>query len=166
MWYWEMQIHSSFCCIGKPQVDKKSSLHQLLLLIYKASYLICDPPIFFSWSVICATPLAVVVNFKYPYVIVFVCLIWSLTRQLFITLLFPCGNMHHMLYFCEISEVITCAEFHPTHCNTLAYSSSKGAIRLIDLRQSALCDNHSKLLVITPCTSWCNSYPCSEGNTQ
>jgi serine/threonine-protein phosphatase 2A regulatory subunit B len=30
----------------------------------------------------------------------------------------------------------------------LAYSSSKGTIRLIDLRQSALCDNHSKMLVI------------------
>ncbi|KAM2925100.1 hypothetical protein FF1_042654 [Malus domestica] len=45
----------------------------------------------------------------------------------------------------EISEVITSAEFHPTHCNMLAYSSSKGLIRLIDLRQSALCDTHSKL---------------------
>lgn len=49
--------------------------------------------------------------------------------------------------------MITCAEFHPTHCNTLAYSSSKGTIRLIDLRQSALCDNHAKLLVIPPLTS-------------
>ncbi|KAG8058498.1 hypothetical protein GUJ93_ZPchr0002g25263 [Zizania palustris] len=45
----------------------------------------------------------------------------------------------------DLTEVITCAEFHPTHCNTLAYSSSKGSIRLIDLRQSALCDNHAKL---------------------
>ncbi|KAL6888219.1 hypothetical protein ACP4OV_009245 [Aristida adscensionis] len=45
----------------------------------------------------------------------------------------------------DLTEVITCAEFHPTHCNTLAYSSSEGSIRLIDLRQSALCDNHSKL---------------------
>lgn len=44
-----------------------------------------------------------------------------------------------------LSEVITSAEFHPTHCNTLAYSSSKGSIRLIDLRQSALCDSHAKL---------------------
>ncbi|KAG0456383.1 hypothetical protein HPP92_024171 [Vanilla planifolia] len=42
-------------------------------------------------------------------------------------------------------EVITSAEFHPMQCNTLAYSSSKGSIRLIDLRQSALCDSHSKL---------------------
>ncbi|WOG99168.1 hypothetical protein DCAR_0518516 [Daucus carota subsp. sativus] len=45
----------------------------------------------------------------------------------------------------DLTEVITSADFHPTHCNTLAYSSSKGSIRLIDLRQSALCDNHSKL---------------------
>ncbi|XP_024979539.1 serine/threonine protein phosphatase 2A 55 kDa regulatory subunit B beta isoform-like [Cynara cardunculus var. scolymus] len=45
----------------------------------------------------------------------------------------------------DLTEVITCAEFHPTHCSTLAYSSSKGSIRLIDLRQSALCDKHSKL---------------------
>ncbi|KAL8250099.1 hypothetical protein R6Q59_033792 [Mikania micrantha] len=45
----------------------------------------------------------------------------------------------------DLTEVITSAEFHPTHCNTLAYSSSKGSIRLIDLRQSALCDRHSTL---------------------
>uniref|UniRef100_A0A5B7AC45 Serine/threonine-protein phosphatase 2A 55 kDa regulatory subunit B n=2 Tax=Davidia involucrata TaxID=16924 RepID=A0A5B7AC45_DAVIN len=45
----------------------------------------------------------------------------------------------------DLTEVITSAEFHPSHCNTLAYSSSKGSVRLIDLRQSALCDTHSKL---------------------
>ncbi|XP_044486540.1 serine/threonine protein phosphatase 2A 55 kDa regulatory subunit B beta isoform-like isoform X2 [Mangifera indica] len=45
----------------------------------------------------------------------------------------------------DLTEVITSAEFHPTHCNLLAYSSSKGSIRLIDLRQSALCDSHAKL---------------------
>ncbi|XP_010262209.1 PREDICTED: serine/threonine protein phosphatase 2A 55 kDa regulatory subunit B beta isoform isoform X1 [Nelumbo nucifera] len=45
----------------------------------------------------------------------------------------------------DLTEVITSAEFHPTHCNMLAYSSSKGSIRLIDLRQSALCDTHTKL---------------------
>ncbi|CAK9174507.1 unnamed protein product [Ilex paraguariensis] len=45
----------------------------------------------------------------------------------------------------DLTEVITSAEFHPTHCNMLAYSSSKGSIRLIDLRQSALCDSHCKL---------------------
>uniref|UniRef100_A0A7C8YM68 Serine/threonine-protein phosphatase 2A 55 kDa regulatory subunit B n=1 Tax=Opuntia streptacantha TaxID=393608 RepID=A0A7C8YM68_OPUST len=45
----------------------------------------------------------------------------------------------------DLTEVITSAEFHPHHCNMLAYSSSKGSIRLIDLRQSALCDGHAKL---------------------
>ncbi|XVE70943.1 hypothetical protein DITRI_Ditri10aG0110200 [Diplodiscus trichospermus] len=45
----------------------------------------------------------------------------------------------------DLTEVITSAEFHSTQCNMLAYSSSKGSIRLIDLRQSALCDTHSKL---------------------
>ncbi|EPS65566.1 hypothetical protein M569_09211 [Genlisea aurea] len=44
----------------------------------------------------------------------------------------------------DLTEVITSAEFHPTQCNTLAFSSSKGYIRLIDLRQSALCDSHAK----------------------
>ncbi|KAI4331269.1 hypothetical protein MLD38_029470 [Melastoma candidum] len=45
----------------------------------------------------------------------------------------------------DLTEVITSAEFHPSHCNMLAYSSSKGCIRLIDLRQSALCDSHAKM---------------------
>ncbi|CAI0462145.1 unnamed protein product [Linum tenue] len=49
------------------------------------------------------------------------------------------GNME------DLTEVITSAEFHPNQCNMLAYSSSKGSIRLIDLRQSALCDSHAKL---------------------
>ncbi|KAK9102209.1 hypothetical protein Sjap_019463 [Stephania japonica] len=48
----------------------------------------------------------------------------------------------------DLTEVITSAEFHPSHCNMLAYSSSKGSIRLIDLRQSALCDTHSKLFEV------------------
>nr|XP_043607142.1 serine/threonine protein phosphatase 2A 55 kDa regulatory subunit B beta isoform-like [Erigeron canadensis]XP_043607143.1 serine/threonine protein phosphatase 2A 55 kDa regulatory subunit B beta isoform-like [Erigeron canadensis] len=45
----------------------------------------------------------------------------------------------------DLTEVITSAEFHPSHCNMLAYSSSKGLIKLLDLRQSALCDTHSKV---------------------
>ncbi|KAJ6758346.1 PROTEIN PHOSPHATASE PP2A REGULATORY SUBUNIT B [Salix koriyanagi] len=45
----------------------------------------------------------------------------------------------------DLTEVITSAEFHPTHCHMLAYSSSRGSIRLVDMRQSALCDSHSKL---------------------
>jgi len=45
----------------------------------------------------------------------------------------------------DLSEVITAAEFHPKHCNYLAYSSSKGTIRLTDLRQHSVCDSHAKL---------------------
>uniref|UniRef100_A0A8C1XB90 Serine/threonine-protein phosphatase 2A 55 kDa regulatory subunit B n=1 Tax=Cyprinus carpio TaxID=7962 RepID=A0A8C1XB90_CYPCA len=45
----------------------------------------------------------------------------------------------------ELTEVITAAEFHPHQCNTFVYSSSKGTIRLCDMRASALCDKHSKL---------------------
>ncbi len=52
------------------------------------------------------------------------------------------GNMD------ELTEVITSALFHPSHCNILAYSSSKGTIRLSDLRQSALCDRNSKVFEV------------------
>lgn len=45
----------------------------------------------------------------------------------------------------ELTEVITAAEFHPINCNQFVYSSSKGTIRLCDMRAQALCDNHSKL---------------------
>lgn len=41
--------------------------------------------------------------------------------------------------------MITAATFHPQHCNIFAYSSSKGCIRLADMRESALCDRHTKL---------------------
>ncbi|CAH8528141.1 unnamed protein product [Heterobilharzia americana] len=42
----------------------------------------------------------------------------------------------------DLIEVITCARFHPVQCNILAYSTSRGLIRLCDMRQRALCDNH------------------------
>nr|CAD7588874.1 unnamed protein product [Timema genevievae] len=45
----------------------------------------------------------------------------------------------------ELTEVITAAEFHPVECNLFVYSSSKGTIRLCDMRSAALCDRHSKL---------------------
>lgn len=45
----------------------------------------------------------------------------------------------------ELTEVITSAEFHPTHCNLFVYSSSKGILRLCDMRASALCDQHAKV---------------------
>ncbi|KAI8336687.1 protein phosphatase PP2A regulatory subunit B [Chlamydoabsidia padenii] len=45
----------------------------------------------------------------------------------------------------ELTEVITAAEFHPYHCNMFMYSSSKGSIKLIDMRESALCDQRAKV---------------------
>eukprot|EP00898_Chlorokybus_atmophyticus_P002235 jgi/Chlat1/3011/Chrsp201S03280 len=44
----------------------------------------------------------------------------------------------------DLTEVITAAEFHPKHCHVFAYSSSKGSIRLSDMRAKALCDQHAK----------------------
>ncbi|KKY26170.1 putative protein phosphatase pp2a regulatory subunit b [Diplodia seriata] len=44
----------------------------------------------------------------------------------------------------ELTEVITAAEFHPESCNLFMYASSKGTIKLADMRESALCDQHSK----------------------
>ncbi|KAG8463113.1 hypothetical protein KFE25_011110 [Diacronema lutheri] len=45
----------------------------------------------------------------------------------------------------DLSEVITAAEFHPCACALFAYSSSKGAIRLADMRARALCDGGAKV---------------------
>ncbi|KAK5117622.1 Protein phosphatase PP2A regulatory subunit B [Meristemomyces frigidus] len=44
----------------------------------------------------------------------------------------------------ELTEVITAAEFHPVSCNWFMYASSKGTIKLADMRQKALCDEHAK----------------------
>lgn len=44
----------------------------------------------------------------------------------------------------ELTEVITSAEFHPNQCSMMMYSSSKGTIKLCDLRDSALCDKQAK----------------------
>ena len=43
----------------------------------------------------------------------------------------------------ELTEVITCAEFHPINCNYFMYSSSKGTVKLCDMRINSLCDNFS-----------------------
>lgn len=45
----------------------------------------------------------------------------------------------------ELTEVITCAEFHPQHCHLFMYSSSKGTIKLNDMRSNSLCDSHAKV---------------------
>lgn len=39
----------------------------------------------------------------------------------------------------NLTEVITSAKFHPAHCHILMYASSRGSVRLCDLRTSALC---------------------------
>lgn len=44
----------------------------------------------------------------------------------------------------DLTEVISTAEFHPEHCNIFAYSTSKGSIKLCDMRQGALCDSYTK----------------------
>nr|KJB53128.1 hypothetical protein B456_008G294200 [Gossypium raimondii] len=49
------------------------------------------------------------------------------------------------------NEVITSAEFHPIHCNLVAYSSSRGFIRLVDMRQSALCDYSARIFQDEEC---------------
>ena len=46
----------------------------------------------------------------------------------------------------ELTEVITSAEFHPLQCNLFMYSSSKGTIKLSDMRSNSLCDSHAKFL--------------------
>ena len=43
-----------------------------------------------------------------------------------------------------LTEVITAARFHPRHCHVFAYSSSRGSIKLGDMREEALCDEHAK----------------------
>ncbi|KAK9461618.1 WD40-repeat-containing domain protein [Lipomyces oligophaga] len=45
----------------------------------------------------------------------------------------------------ELTEVITATGFHPTSCNVFMYSSSKGTIKIADMRDSALCDSQAKL---------------------
>ncbi|KAL1935191.1 hypothetical protein VTP01DRAFT_4331 [Rhizomucor pusillus] len=48
----------------------------------------------------------------------------------------------------ELTEVITAAEFHPLQCNLFMYSSSKGTIKLADMRESALCDQRAKVFEV------------------
>lgn len=45
----------------------------------------------------------------------------------------------------DLTEVITTAAFHPHHCHVMTYATSKGAIRLGDMRNHALCDTYAKV---------------------
>ena len=49
----------------------------------------------------------------------------------------------------ELTEGINAADFHPTNCNTFMYTSSRGCIKLADMRQSALCDSYAKNFEVT-----------------
>ena len=55
----------------------------------------------------------------------------------------------------ELTEVVTAADFHPISCNILVYSSSRGSIKLGDMRESALCDNHAKRECLTLAAGSC-----------
>jgi len=44
----------------------------------------------------------------------------------------------------ELTEVITCSDFHPKNCNSFIYATSKGVVRMGDLRKSALCHTYAK----------------------
>ena len=48
----------------------------------------------------------------------------------------------------ELTEVITAARVHPSQCHTMMYSTSRGAIKLVDTRQAALCDKSAKVCYI------------------
>jgi serine/threonine-protein phosphatase 2A regulatory subunit B len=50
----------------------------------------------------------------------------------------------------DLTEVITSTQFHPTQCNQLMFSSSRGVLRLMDLRQRAVLSNPDCVLEQEP----------------
>jgi hypothetical protein len=48
----------------------------------------------------------------------------------------------------ELTEVITSVRLHPVNCNILAYSTSRGVIKVGDTRAAALCDRGAKVLEV------------------
>ena len=46
----------------------------------------------------------------------------------------------------DLTEVITAAQFHPNHCHIIMHSSSKGSIKIGDMRARALIDNNALVL--------------------
>lgn len=44
----------------------------------------------------------------------------------------------------DLTEVITAAEFHPKHCHLFMHSSSRGIVKMCDLRMSALCESWAR----------------------
>jgi serine/threonine-protein phosphatase 2A regulatory subunit B len=58
----------------------------------------------------------------------------------------------------DLTEVITAAEFHPQHCHLFMHSTSRGVVKLCDLRQAALCKTWSKEYDLTEDPSARNSF--------
>ena len=52
--------------------------------------------------------------------------------------------VYGILCVLRMLQVITGADFHPSSCNLFAFSSSKGSIRVADMRSSALCDKQAR----------------------
>ena len=50
----------------------------------------------------------------------------------------------------DLQEVITVADFHPSSCQQFLFATSKGSIRLGDLREKAVLDNGTKLFASPP----------------
>ena len=50
----------------------------------------------------------------------------------------------------DLTEVITVADFHPTNCNMFLYATSKGVLRLGDLREQALLDKGTRVFATPP----------------
>lgn len=48
----------------------------------------------------------------------------------------------------DLTEVITSSTFHPLSCNLLAFSSSQGSIRMVDLRANALGRNFAQVFEV------------------
>lgn len=45
----------------------------------------------------------------------------------------------------DLTEVITAAVFHPSNCALFAFSSSRGVIRLADMRERAMCSSQARV---------------------
>ncbi|GKT35256.1 Protein phosphatase PP2A regulatory subunit B [Aduncisulcus paluster] len=66
----------------------------------------------------------------------------------------------------DLSEVITCAKFHPRDGAVMFYGSSKGAVRMCDMRCRALCDKPTKEYYTPPVGGGVSEIVASVGDFQ
>lgn len=57
-----------------------------------------------------------------------------------------------------LSEVLTSCDFHPHQGHTFLYSTSRGSVRLGDMRANALCDRQSRIFTSTSATAALGSF--------